>query len=138
MHSRIPSSIRRLIRWSFIDFDGQRREKRELFPLCHHLSYKRYFVAYYLVHLRFRHTNVSWWFFTGIWDRSCFHKSPGLFLLFGRSQQCCCLDGLHSSSYKQVLQSLYQSFIECTERINYNWYHRHFHVQQFFQFSCKV
>ena len=43
-----------------------------------------------------------------------------------RSQQCSSLDGLHSSSNFQALQSLYQS--ECT---SYNWYHRHFHIPQF-------
>ena len=48
------------------------------------------------------------------------------------------LDGLHSSSYSHVLQSLYQSFSDCTEGANYNWYHRHFHVPSFFQFSSKV
>ena len=35
------------------------------------------------------------------------------------------LDGLHTSSYFQVLQSLYQSFGDCTKRTNYNWYQRH-------------
>ena len=45
-----------------------------------------------------------------------------------RSQQCCCLDGLHSSFYFQFFQSLYQSFGDWTERTNHNWYHRHFHV----------
>ena len=44
------------------------------------------------------------------------------------SQQCCSLDSLNSSSYLQVLQSLYQSFGNCTKRANYNSYHRHFHV----------
>ena len=45
----------------------------------------------------------------------------------------------HSSSYFQVLQSLYQSFDDCTKSTNYNWYNRHFHVPQFFQFPipCK-
>ena len=42
------------------------------------------------------------------------------------------LDDLHTSSNFQVLQSLYQFFDDCTERTNYNWYHRHFHVPQFF------
>ena len=45
-----------------------------------------------------------------------------------RSHQCCNLVGLHSSSYFHVLQSLYQSFGDCTELTNYNWYDRHFHV----------
>ena len=34
--------------------------------------------------------------------------------------------------------SLYQSFGDCTERTNYNWYHRHFHIRWLFQFSSKV
>ena len=42
--------------------------------------------------------------------------------------------GLPSSSYFQILQSLYQSFGDCTKSTNYNWYHRNFHVPQFFQF----
>ena len=43
----------------------------------------------------------------------------------GRSQQYCSLDGLHSSSYFQILisKSLYR-----TECANYNWYHRHLHI----------
>ena len=44
----------------------------------------------------------------------------------GRSQQCCCLYGLHSCSYLQVLQPVYQSLGDCTERTSYNCYHRHF------------
>ena len=43
-------------------------------------------------------------------------------------QQCCSLDGLHSSAYLQVFKSRYQSFGDCTERADYNWYHRHSHV----------
>ena len=46
----------------------------------------------------------------------------------GRSQQCCSLDGLHSSSHIQVLQALYQYVGDCTKRPNYNWHHRYFHV----------
>ena len=53
-------------------------------------------------------------------------KSPGLFSVF------CSLDGLQSSSYFNVLQSLYQSFGDSTKSTNYNWYHRHFHIPQFF------
>ena len=54
------------------------------------------------------------------------------------SQQCCSLNGLHSTSYFQVLQSLYPSFGDRAERTNYNWYHSHFNVPQFFQFSSEV
>ena len=57
---------------------------------------------------------------------------------YGRSQQCNSLDGLHSSSYFQLLQSLDQFFGDCTKRTNYNWYNRHIHVPQCFQFSSKV
>ena len=40
--------------------------------------------------------------------------------------------------YSQFFQSLYQVFRDCTERTDYNWYHRHFHVPLFFMFSGKV
>ena len=56
----------------------------------------------------------------------------------GRSQHCCSLDSFHSSRYFQVLQRLYQSFGDCSKITNYNWYKRHFRVQQFFQFPSKV
>ena len=46
----------------------------------------------------------------------------------GLPQQCCSLDGLHSSSYFQVPQSSYQTFSGYTKRAIYNWYHRHFQV----------
>ena len=53
---------------------------------------------------------------------------------------CCTssLDSLHSSSYFQVLQSLYQFFGNSTKSTDYNWYKRHFHVPQFFKFPSKV
>ena len=56
----------------------------------------------------------------------------------GRSQICCSLVGLHSFSYFDVLQSLYQTFVDCTECTNYNWYHCRFHVPLLFQFSFKA
>ena len=56
----------------------------------------------------------------------------------GRSQQCCCLDGLHTSSYFQRHQSLYQCFGNCTERLNYIWYHYHVQIPLFFQSSSMV
>ena len=49
----------------------------------------------------------------------------------GRTQQCCSMDSLHPCRYFQVLQSLYQSFGDCTNGTSYNWYNRHFHVPQF-------
>ena len=42
------------------------------------------------------------------------------------------MDGRHSSSHIQILQYMYQSFVNSTERANYYWYHRHFHVSQIF------
>ena len=53
-----------------------------------------------------------------------------------RSQQCCSLDSLYLSSYSQVLQSLYQSFGDCTKSTNYNWRHRPTFFF-FFQFHSK-
>ena len=47
------------------------------------------------------------------------------------------MDGLNSSSYFQVLQSLYRSFGDCTKRTKYDWHHRHFHVPQFFNFLTR-
>ena len=63
---------------------------------------------------------------------------PNSYQYSGQSQQRCSLDGLQLSSYFQVHQSMYQSFIHCTRGTNYNWYHRHFYVPQFFRFSWKV
>ena len=50
----------------------------------------------------------------------------------GRSQQCCSFDSLHQSCYFQILQSLFQAFVDCTKSTNYCWNNRHFHVLQFF------
>ena len=49
----------------------------------------------------------------------------------GCSQQGRSLNGLPSSSYFKVLQSLYQSFADCTACANYKWYHRHFQLPVF-------
>ena len=38
----------------------------------------------------------------------------------GRSQQCCSLDCLNSSSYFQVLKSFYQTFGDCNVSTNNN------------------
>ena len=48
------------------------------------------------------------------------------------------MDCLHSTFHLQVLLSLYRSFGGCTKNTNYNWYKRHFHVLQFFQFPSNV
>ena len=77
----------------------------------------------------FFYISFSWWFFTGVWVSTSLQDSSHYSRI---SRQCCSFDGLHSSSYFQVLQSLYQNCGDCTERINYNWYHRHFYVPLFF------
>ena len=46
-------------------------------------------------------------------------------------------DGLHSSCYFQVLQSLYLSFVDCNKSTNHNWYYSHFHIPQPFQFLAR-
>ena len=65
-------------------------------------------------------------------------KSPGFFFVFWPISKYCSLIGLHLSSYFQVLQSMFQSFGDRHERANYNWYHHHVHVAQFFHSSTKV
>ena len=45
------------------------------------------------------------------------------------------MDGLHSSSFFQAFQFLYQSFGGCS---NYNWYYRHSHIPQFFLVLSQV
>ena len=94
-------------------------------------------VYYYFAHLRVFHTSVSQWFHFGVWVTTSLLKSPGL-LVFWPTQQCCSFNGLHSSSFFQVLLSLYQSFVDHAEYANYNWYHCHFYILQFFQLSSKV
>ena len=55
-----------------------------------------------------------------------------------RSHHFCSLDSLHPSRYFQVLQSLYQSFGDCTKNTNFYWNNHHFHVPQFFPFPSKA
>ena len=50
----------------------------------------------------------------------------------GWFQTCCSLDGLHSCSYFQFLQSLDEFFGDCTECTNYKWYYCYFHVPSVF------
>ena len=54
-----------------------------------------------------------------------------------RSQQFCSLNGLNSSDF-HFFQSFFQAFGDRSKYTNYNWYHRHTHVPDFFQFSGKV
>ena len=87
-------------------------------------------ILYYYYFKRF-HTSVNWWFTTGVWVTTSLLKSPGLFSVFW-SILIVRLGDFYLSIYLQVLESLYQSFDDCTDRINYNWYHSHFHVPLFF------
>ena len=76
---------------------------------------------------------TPWKFFTEVWVTSLF-KSPGLFSVFWliSKMQLVRWSPPPPSRYFQVLQSLYQSFGDCTKSSNYNWYNRHFHMPQFF------
>ena len=76
-------------------------------------------------------TSVSWLFSTRIWVTVNLQDTSQY---SDRSFFCYSLDDIHSSSFFQVLQSLYQSFSVCTERSSYNWYFRHFHVLYFFSY----
>ena len=86
----------------------------------------------------FFYISVSWWFSTGVWVTANLLKSPGLFLVFWPISKILQLDSLCSSSYSQVFRFLYQSFCDCTECTNYNWYHCHFHVLLFFCLSSFI
>ena len=55
-----------------------------------------------------------------------------------RSQQCCSLDGLDSTSDFQFLQSLLQTLKDYSECTDYNWYYLHLHVPQLFKFFGKI
>ena len=71
-------------------------------------------------------------------DSKYFQVSRTLLSILATLNNAVSLDGLHSSSYFQAIQSLYQSFGDCTKSVIFNWYHSHFHVPQFFQFPNKV
>ena len=75
---------------------------------------------------------IWWWWFhiNGCW---CFFQWPQV----SRTLLSSSFEGLHSSFYFKVLQSLYQSFSDCTKSTNNNWYNRHF-VPQIYQFPSKV
>ena len=83
---------------------------------------------YHSTYLRVLHISVSWCFSTGVWVTASLLKSQDSSQYSGRSQQCCSLDGLLSSFYFQIFQSLYQSFGDRTEHTNYYSYHRHLHI----------
>ena len=92
---------------------------------------------------------LIWEFFTPVladsfpmeseWQQiSSYFQDPSQYS--GRSQRCCSLDGLHPSSYFQVLQSLYQSlylsFGDCTKRTSFNWYPQQIPLFGVFSFFC--
>ena len=49
-------------------------------------------------------------------NKSYFSQVTGTLFSILTDQQCHCLDGLYSTSYFQVLHSLYQSFVDFTKR----------------------
>ena len=50
------------------------------------------------------------------------------------SIQYCSMNCLYSSSYSQILQSLYQSFSDCSESTSYNWYFQSLSCSRVFPF----
>ena len=64
------------------------------------------------------HTTAIWLLFTWVWVTACLLKCPLFFSVLWMI-----LDGLHSSSYFQVVKSLYQSFDDCTDHTNHNFCH---------------
>ena len=103
-----------------------------IFSLSHSRSYIYYYYYYYC---------SLWEFFTSTladgfplefeWQQvfSSLHDSSQY---SGRSEQYWSVDSLFMSTYLQILQSLYQSFGDCTKSTHYNCYNRHFHVSQCF------
>ena len=81
------------------------------------------------------HISVNWWSFTEVCITASLQDSSRY---SGRSQLCSSFDGLHSSTYCQVFQPLYESFDDCTKSTNHNEYKRHFHVPQFLNFPSNI
>ena len=71
-------------------------------------------------------------FITGVWMMQVSSSLQDSSQYSDRSWQCCSLGSLPPSPYFQLLQSLYQSFRDCTKSTNFYWYNRHFLVAFFF------
>ena len=87
-----------------------------------------------------RATSTTWWWWFARNSRifsqfSCFypHQRSGCFKLHLIKWGIMTVSAMFT-----YLQSLYQSFVDCTQTTNYSWYKRHFLVSQFFQFPSKV
>ena len=80
--------------------------------------------------MRVFHTSVNWWILTGVWVTASLFKSPGFLSVFWP------IPMMFSFWIVTTYRFISKSFGDCTEHINYNWYHSHFHVPWFFQFSC--
>ena len=104
------------------------------FPFSFNSKYSLIFIIIWsiLLFIPFRvfHINVNQWFPIGVWVIVSRLKSSGLFSVF--CPICCSLDGLHLSCYFLAFQLLYQSFGDCTESTNYNWYHRHYNNHYYY------
>ena len=96
------------------------------------------FQGFYVFLLRVFHNNADWWFLTWVSVTTSPSRLQDFSLYSAWSKQWCSLNGLHSSFYFHVLQSLNQSFSDSTERTSYNWCDRYSLVSQFFQCSSKV
>ena len=81
------------------EYDDDNSNNRNNYYYYYYYYY--YYCYYYFTLLRVFHSSISWWFFTGVWVTASLQDSSQY---SGQSQQCCSLDGFHSSSYLQVFQ----------------------------------
>ena len=85
---------------------------------------------------RYFHISISWWFFTGVCSTANLLKSPGLFPVFWPFSAMLSLVSTRPPTSKSSRP--FNKPFNDAKSINHNWYKSHFHVPQFFQFSCKV
>ena len=84
------------------------------------------------------HTSISRSFLIGVWVTASLFKSLWLFSVFWLiSSMLSFGQSPHAPLFPSPLVLL-PSFGDCTKSTNYNWYNRHSHVPQLFQFPSKV
>ena len=93
---------------------------------------------YYFTRLRVLNISVRWWFSTRVWVTANLFKSPGFFLVFWLISIMLYFGWFPFVLLFAIPPVSIPVFVHRTERSNYNWYHRHIHVPQLFQFSRKV
>ena len=131
---RSEYNIKISIQWFFFPFLLSSCCSVDLYVVNAFSGYYNYFLFYFSGYYNFFFFSFFWKFFTpalasGFSLESELKQVSSNLLdscqYSGRSQKCSSLDCLHSSSFFQVLQSLYQSFVGCTEHASYNRYHYH-------------